>query len=185
MRQFSVDEFHRMIEAGILGEEDRVELLEGWLVAKMVHNPQHDSTIDMVHEAIQKRVSASWRIRIQSAITTVDSEPEPDIAVASGPATRYASAHPGAADIGLIVEVSDSTLRLDQGLKLRLYARAGITTYWIVNLPDRRVEVYSDPTGAVANPAYRDREIVAGAKTVALPAVLQPTSEIPLSEIFG
>jgi Uma2 family endonuclease len=185
MRQFSVDEFHRMIEAGILGKEDRVELLEGWLVAKMVHNPKHDSTVAAMHEAVQNRLPRGWHIRVQSAITTQDSEPEPDLVVASGSALGYASAHPGPADIALVVEIADSTLRLDRGLKLRLDARAGIKTYWIVNLPDRCVEVYADPAGPVADPEYRDRKIVAGTMMLSLPSVLQPTSEIPLAEIFG
>src|SRR4051812_8179793 len=101
MRPFSVDEFHLMIEAGILGEEDRVELLEGWLVAKMVHNPKHDSTLAAVNKALLKRVAEAWHIRVQSAITTDDSEPEPDLAVVAGTELRYQLSHPRSQDIGL------------------------------------------------------------------------------------
>jgi len=174
-----------MIEAGILGEDDPVELLEGWLVATMVHNPNHDSTVAAAQEALQKRVSQNWHIRVQSAITTQDSEPEPDLVVVVGPALRYKSAHPRPSDIDLVVEVADSSLRLDRGLKLRLYARAGIATYWIINLQDRCVEVYTDPAGPSAAPDYRQRNIVVGNASLALPTVLNPSGEIPLPELFG
>src|SRR5439155_18477850 len=184
MRQFSVDEFHRMIDAGILGEDERVELLEGWLVAKMVHNPRHDAMIDSAREAIQNRVPSTWRVRVQSAITTDDSEPEPDLAVVIGPASRYKAAHPRPSDVGLIVEVADSSIRLDRGLKLRLYARAQIATYWIINLQDRCVEVYTDPTGPTATPDYRGRNVVVASAKLPLPQVLQPSGDITLAELF-
>lgn len=188
MRRFTVDEFHRMIDAGILGEEDRVELLEGWLVAKMVHNPKHDSTLAAVNKSLLKRVSDASHIRVQSAITTDDSEPEPDLAVVAGTEFRYQLAHPRSQDIALIIELADSTLRLDQGMKWQLYARAGVLTYWIINLPDRCVEIYTDPTGPAGPsgaPAYRRRQVVIGNASVTLPSMLNPSAEIPLSEIFG
>lgn len=158
MRRFTVDEYHRMIQAHILTEDDRVELLEGWIVHKMAHNPPHDGTIEVVDDRLTGVLPAGWRIRVQSAITTPDSEPEPDIAVVRGTARTYLTRHPGPADIGLLVEVSDSTLSRDQGEKARLFARAGIVCYWIVNLIDRRIEVYSEPTGPTADPSYGRRE---------------------------
>src|SRR5215217_6477795 len=80
MRRFSVDEYHQLLEIGLLAEDERVELLEGWIVQKMTHNPIHDATVDRLAELLRDRVPRSWRLRIQSAITTADSEPEPDIA---------------------------------------------------------------------------------------------------------
>src|SRR5713101_9262196 len=81
VHRFSVDEYHRMIEAGVLTENQRVELLEGWIVSKMPHNPLHDSTIDLVVGEAETFLPKDWFIRVQSAITTDDSEPEPDVAL--------------------------------------------------------------------------------------------------------
>lgn len=145
LRRFTVEEYHRAIEADVFGADARVELLEGWIVCKMTHNPLHDSTVDRVQENLRDRISRDWRVRVQSAITTSDSEPEPDITIARGPATRYAKRHPGAKDIALIVEVADSSIDRDRNEKGPLYARAGISVYWIVNLGESVIEVFSKP----------------------------------------
>src|SRR5207244_13321222 len=86
MRRFTVDEYHRMIQNGVFADDDRFELLEGWIVAKMSKNPPHEVAVDKSHEAIRSCLPAGWRVRSQSAITTNDSEPEPDLAVVRGPA---------------------------------------------------------------------------------------------------
>lgn len=143
MRRFTVEEYHRAIEADVFGADARVELLEGWIVYKMTHNPLHDSTVDRIQEILRDRISREWRVRVQSAITTGDSEPEPDITIARGPASRYAKRHPGAKDIALIVEVADSSIDRDRNDEGPLYARAGISVYWIVNLGESVIEVYS------------------------------------------
>src|SRR5687767_8041636 len=100
--RFTVDQYQRMIKAGILTEDDRVELLEGWIVPKVSHNPPHDGTIWLVQTAILPRLPTGWILRIQSAITTLDSEPEPDLAVVRGPGLRYFSTHPEPQDVGLL-----------------------------------------------------------------------------------
>lgn len=156
LRQFTVAEYHRMIETRVLTEDDPVELLEGWIVQKIPRNPPHDGTVALTNKALSRRLPPGWHVRIQSAITTSDSEPEPDLAVARGVEEDYLVRHPGPADLALVVEVADSTLDRDREEKARIYARAGIRAYWIVNLVDRRVEVYTDPSGAVALPAYRN-----------------------------
>ena len=155
--RFTVEQYHQMIEAGILTENDRVELLEGWILPKMPHNPPHDATISLAQNELSGRVPADWVIRIQSAITTGDSEPEPDITVALGPARRYLSFHPRTRDIGLIVEVSDTTLTYDRTFKGRLYARARISVYWIINLLESQVEVYTRPKAGKL-PGYQHRQ---------------------------
>src|SRR5260370_2582216 len=103
VHRFSVDEYHRMIQAGVLTENQRVELLEGWIVAKMPHNPPRDSTIDLVVGEVEEIAPPDWFIRIQSAITTADTEPEPDIAVVRGPRGRYLKNHPRAPEICLSI----------------------------------------------------------------------------------
>ncbi|SRR5579883_1371207 len=160
VRRFTVDEYHQMIQAGILGEDDDVELLEGWIVPKMPRNPPHDTMISIVMDDIlTPRLPGGYHCRGQSAITTADSEPEPDIAVVRGPKRDYLARHPGPADMALVVEVSDSSLSRDRTHKARIFARASVPVYWIINLVDRQVEVFTDPTGPDPAPAYRARQV--------------------------
>lgn len=184
MRRFTVDEYHRLIEVGILTEDDRVELLEGWIVLKMAHNPPHDLAIELAEEALRPRLPAGWRIRIQSAITTADSEPEPDLAVALGSPRARGNRHPGPADLALVIEVADSSVTADRDDKGRIYARAGIACYWLVNLIDRRVEVYTDPSGPVSSPAYGQRQDCAPADEVPLVIGGQEVARIPVVELL-
>ena len=157
IRKFSVDEYLRMVEAGVFGADERHELLEGWIVPKMTRNPPHDVAIELADNEIRPRLPVGWRLRVQSAITTIDSVPEPDLAVVRGHARDNKDRHPGLGDIVLLVEVSESTLRVDRAVKGELYARAGVPIYWIVNLVQRLVEVYTDPTGPDPSPCYRSR----------------------------
>lgn len=157
-RRFSVDEYHDLIADGYLTADDRLELIEGYLVLKMSRNPPHDLALQRLNKRLMTLVPASVEVRIQSAITLSDSEPEPDAAVVRGPDTRYQANHPQPADISLVIEVSDSTLDGDRTDKVRIYSRAGIVCYWIVNLVDRQVEVYTSPTGVGANSEYGQRQ---------------------------
>jgi Uma2 family endonuclease len=156
-RRFSVAEYHKLIDLGILTEDDNLELLEGYLVHKMSRNPPHDGTIDLVRETVSRLLPAGWMLRIQQAITLGDSEPEPDGAIVRGGARTYMTRHPGPADIGLVIEVANSTLLADRIDKCRIYARAGIICYWIINLDGRQIEVYSSPSGPTASPAFGQR----------------------------
>jgi Uma2 family endonuclease len=155
MFRFSVEDYHRLIEIGVLTENDRVELLEGWLVAKMPQNPPHAAAIGRLYDLLRGAVAADWVVRCQLPLTLSDSEPEPDFAVARGPATRYDSAHPKPADVSLVVEIADTTLAEDRGQKSRLYARARVPVYWIVNRNAGVVEVYTQPR-AGKSPAFRE-----------------------------
>jgi Uma2 family endonuclease len=156
-RRFSVDEYHRLIELGMLTEDDNLELLEGYLVHKMSRNPPHDAAIQKGTRRWLRLLPAGWDLRVQSAITLAESEPEPDFAVVRGDENTYLTRHPTAADLGLVVEVSDSTLPGDRADKGRIYARAAIPCYWIVNLTDRQIEVYTLPSGPVAAPQFLHR----------------------------
>jgi Uma2 family endonuclease len=152
--RFSVARYQRMIETGILTAEDKVELLENYLVLKMPRNPLHDGTVQLATEALLRVVPQGWRLRVQLTVVLPDSQPEPDFSIVRGDARTYLTRHPGPSDVGLIVEVAESSLLRDQRDKTRIYARAGIPCYWIVNLVDRRIEVYSQPSGPAAVPAY-------------------------------
>jgi Uma2 family endonuclease len=154
MARFSVARYQKMIETGILTPEDKVELLENYVVLKMTRNPRHDSTLQRILARLFPRCPSGWGIRIQMAVTLSDSQPEPDFALVRGSAEDYENHHPGPADIGLLIEVADASLLRDQRDKTRIYARGGIQAYWIVNLVDRRVEVFSQPSGPVPVPSY-------------------------------
>ena len=155
VRRFTVSEYRRLAEVGILSEEERVELLEGWIVPKMVHNPPHDNAVELVDEALRAELPAGWRVRVQSSITTADSEPEPDVILVRGSARDRKGRHPVPSEVGLVVEVAESSLETDRREKARLYARAGIPRYWIVNLVDRRLEVHEQPAEIDGVPGYR------------------------------
>ncbi len=166
--RFSVARYQKMIEVGILTPEDRVELLENYVVLKMPRNPPHDGTVQLIGESLGPVISAGWRLRVQLTIVLPDSQPEPDLSIVRGDARRYMTRHPGPADVGLIVEVADSSLLRDQRDKTRIYARAGIACYWIVNLVDRRIEVFTQPSGPIPVPSYGTF------------AVYQPGDDVPL-----
>ncbi len=134
-----------MARAGILTADDAVELLEGWLVQKMTKNPRHRIAVRLLFEALLQATPPGWYADSQEPITLADSEPEPDAVIVRGRTVDYASRHPGAQDVALVVEVAEATLSGDRARKKRIYARAGIPVYWLVNLVDNVVEVYSQP----------------------------------------
>ncbi|MFO1430261.1 MAG: Uma2 family endonuclease [Candidatus Competibacteraceae bacterium] len=152
--RLSVNQYHQMVGAGILTEEDPVELLEGWLVPKMPKNPPHRVATRLLRQALERVVPAGWYVDSQEPITTPDSEPEPDVVVVRGETRRYLDCHPGPQDVALVIEVADTTLQRDRVLKQRIYATAGIPVYWIVNLLDNQIEVYTTPSGPVQQPNY-------------------------------
>lgn len=155
--RWSVDQYHAMIRTGVLTEDDPVELLDGWLVLKMPKNPAHCSSTVGARDAIASVLPPGWSARSQEPVTLPTSEPEPDVAVVRGDRHRYAERHPGPQDTALVVEVADSSLQRDRTFKKRLYAQAGVAVYWIVNLVDNRVEVYTDPTGPGDRPDYLEQ----------------------------
>ena len=158
VRRFTVDEYHRMMQNGILAAGERCELLDGWIVPKMTRSPLHDLALGLAEDEIGQRLPRAWFRRSQSAVTTAESEPEPDLAVARGRRRDYDAHHPTPAEIGLVVEIADSSSSQDRAVKGVLYARAAIPIYWIVNLVDRLLEVYTDPTESDPLPAYRRRQ---------------------------
>jgi Uma2 family endonuclease len=157
IRRFTVREYDAMAQAGILQEDSNVELLEGWIVPKTTKRPPHDGTIDLVAYLVSRLLGAGWFIRSQNALVTSDSEPEPDLAVVRGSPGDYRDRHPIGADVGLIIEVADATVRQDRR-KAKIYAAAGIPHYWIVNLDQRQLEIYAQPVSDTDSD-YRSHEI--------------------------
>lgn len=152
--RLSVDQYHQMISAGILREGAPIELLEGWLVVKMTKNPPHVFATSRLFSLLTQLVPAGWFVNSQDPITTLESEPEPDASIIRGDRRDYLTAHPRPQDVAWIGEVADTSLNHDRGIKKRIYARARIPVYWIVNLQDRCIEVYTDPTGPADKPDY-------------------------------
>lgn len=164
----SVEQYHEMINAGILTDDDPVELLEGMLIPKMPKKPPHGMTKQLTRDALARALPSGWYVAEQEPVTTEDSEPEPDVAVIRGTPRDYSDRHPGPGDVAIVIEVSDTTLRRDRGLKKRIYARAGIPVYLIINLPESQIEVYTEPTGEAEEPDYQRRQDYL------------PTDEIPI-----
>jgi Uma2 family endonuclease len=158
VRRLRVDQYHAMARAGILGEDDPVELLEGLLVVKMPKNPPHRVATRLTESALEHLIPEGWYVDTRGPITTEDSEPEPDVVVVRGDPRRYLDRHPGPPDVALVTEVSDTTLAHDRTSKKQIYARARVPVYWIINLPESRLEVYTDPTGPSEQPDYRQRQ---------------------------
>lgn len=182
--RFTLDQYHAIIRSGLLDEDEPVELLRGWITPKMPRNPPHDSTVTRLQRLFDSRLGAPWVVRPQCAVSIGESEPEPDVAIAVGPDGRYDGHHPGAGEIRLLVEVADTSLDRDRDIKGPVYAEAGIPVYWVVNLPERQVEVYTDPTGPDERPAYRARRDyrLGEAIPVTLPeAAVEP---MPVNEIL-
>jgi Uma2 family endonuclease len=148
--RFSVQQYHRMVASGALSEDDGLELIDGWLVKKMAKGPAHEYAIGQAEELLRARLPEGWHVRNQAPITLSRSEPEPHLAVVSGERSDYRAHHPGASAIGLVVEIADTTLATDRK-KGRVYGAAGIPEYWIVNLSERCVEVYSEPSHEAEN----------------------------------
>jgi hypothetical protein len=153
--RFTVEQYHKLAEIGVLTENDRVELIHGWLVAKMTINPPHNYAVTALMEQLVA-LGVKAVVRVQQPITTTDSEPEPDVVFAVGSNADYKSRHPKPSECAIVAEVADTSLSEDQTTKLELYASAKVAVYWIVNLVDRRVEVYTQPRGG-KNPTYKSR----------------------------
>lgn len=155
--RFSVEQYDRMAELGILRPTDRAELIDGWVVTRMPHDPPHATVIDLLRDALSRLLPPEWRLREQKPIRTLDSRPEPVLVVVRGPIRRYASEHPGPGDIALVIEVADSSLADDRSYQGRVYARARLSIYWIVNIGAETLEVYTQPR-AGKSPLYRRRQ---------------------------
>lgn len=139
----------RLIDVGIFGPEDRVELLDGLLVAREPQGERHATVVGLVRAALEKAFGSAYHVREEKPIALDEqSEPEPDVVVVPGRPRDYLDAHPSRPV--LVVEVADTSLALDRLRKGVLYARAGIADYWVVNLIDEVLEVYREPVQAPA-----------------------------------
>jgi len=148
VRRFSVDEYHRLGELGLIKPDERVELLEGIVTMMSPIGIAHFKSVTAAHEQLQKASHPGWQAVCQQPLRLQESEPEPDVMVLRGNVRDYTKL-PEANDVGLVVEVADATLSQDRTTKARVYAAAGIPEYWIINLAERKLEVLRKPAAAV------------------------------------
>lgn len=154
--RFSVEQYQHIGKAGILTPDDRVELIEGFVVEKMTKYERHIATTKMMYRSIDRNLPAGWHVGKEDPVLLNHSEPEPDVSILRGEIEDYLRRKPTGADIALVVEVADTSYAFDRR-KGAIYAEAGIPIYWIANLNADRIEVYSDPTGPDPTPEYRSR----------------------------
>ncbi|MER3473230.1 MAG: hypothetical protein C4335_04200 [Armatimonadota bacterium] len=176
LRRFTPEEYHRMAEIGLFDGE-RVELIEGEIVQMPPIGPTHTVCTHRGFLCLQRLLGDVFFVRMQSPLSLGDSEPEPDVAVVPGKPTDYISSHPSTAV--LVVEVAQSSLEYDRQVKGALYARAGIPEYWLVNLEERRVEVYRDPAPDLG---YRSRRIYMPGET--LTCLQKPDNPISVDDLL-
>jgi len=180
-RRFTVAEYHRMGEAGILHEDDRVELLDGRLYVMSPIGSPHAACVRRLDRLFQRRAEPDALVSAQNPVVLDDtSEPEPDLALLSPRDDDYAARHPRPDDVLLLVEVADTTEDFDRSTKLSLYARAGISEYWVVSLSDNQLHVYRGPEDG----DYATHSVLTPDDTVSVEA-LPGLAPVPVDAIVG
>jgi len=145
-RRFTVDEYHRMVDAGILQEDDRVELLDGQIVEMSPIYPPHASCVNRLTRLLSQALGDRATLAVQNPVVLgLHWEPQPDVAVLKPRVDGYARQHPQPADVLLVIEVAESSLERDRDEKIPAYARAGVAEAWLVNLGARVIVLYQDP----------------------------------------
>ena len=179
-RAFTVAEYYRMGEAGILTEDDRVELLEGEIVKMRPIGSHHAACVNRAKTLFNQRVGQRFIVSVQNPIRLDDfSEPQPDIALLRTREDFYARTHPTPGDVLLIIEIADTSVAFDREVKVPLYARASISEVWIVNLADDLIEVFSEP----ANGEYQSKRRLMRGMSLAVQAA--PEISFTVDEIIG
>ena len=166
--RLSIEQYEDMIQYGIIDEDDPVELIDGWLLIKMSKSTNHTHSTRHTRRAIERVLPAGWFADSHEPVQLVRSKSEPDVVVQRGDTD---GTPPAVNDIALLVEVADTSLARDRGSKKRVYAEAGIACYWLVNLVDHLVEVFTDPSGPADKPDYTHRQVFR--RGSAVPLVLE------------
>lgn len=165
--RFSVGEYYRMAETGILSPDARVELLDGKIIDMSPIGPNHGAVTKRLNHIFTDLANDRWVVSVQDPVHLDEySEPQPDLMLLKPAADYYASDHPKPEDVFLLIEVADSSLELDREQKLPAYGRAGVREVWIVNLGDKAIEVYREPHFA----GYGSRAVVRSGDEVSLQA---------------
>jgi Uma2 family endonuclease len=180
--RLSIEQYEAMVRYGIFTKRDRLQLINGFLVAKPVtHNPPHSVVDELCGKSLDRICPSDWHVRGGKPIRlpNTTSVPEPDRCLVRGQVRDYLSRHPDPADIALVVEISDSSLSEDRAMAV-IYGAGGVNVYWIVNLVDRLVEVYSKPSSA----GYQSREIFRAGSLIPVVAGGVEIGQIAVAEIM-
>lgn len=182
--RMSLDQYHEMIDAGIITTEDNVELLEGFIVEKPVAKPPHANLTDYLAILLREITPSAYFIGTQRPLPLTASEPQPDLLFIRGQIREFFGRHPMAHEVPLVIEISDTTLFGDRGQKQRIYAAHDIPVYWILNIPSRQIEVHTVPISTGFDPTYARREVFTEDDTV--PIVLDGNiiAEVPVMELL-
>lgn len=176
--RWTVAEYHRMGEVGLLNEDSRVELIDGEIVEMAPIGSSHGGNVKRFIRLFSKVIGDKAIIAAQDPVVLSGySEPEPDIALLRWRADDYVQSHPHPEDVLLLIEVSDSTLRYDHDVKIPLYAKNGIPEVWLLDIPNRQLEIYREP----ANSKYQQRDC---RQTGKIAPILCPDAVIDLAEVF-
>ncbi|MEG4502371.1 Uma2 family endonuclease [Microcoleus sp. F6_B4] len=183
-KRFSIAEYHRLEELGFFAPDDRVELIRGEIILKATKSTFHSVCNSLLLGELYPLLRKRAIVRCQEPIIlSDDSEPEPDVVIARNRSDNYLSSHPQPADILLVIEVSDSTLKYDRTTKLPLYAETGISNYWIFNLVDNQLEMHSEPYQKQnGSYSYQLQRVVLPNQTVVIPGF--PELSLDLSSVF-
>jgi Uma2 family endonuclease len=166
VRQLNSVEYYQMMESGIIREGERVELISGQIFTMAAKGTRHTLCTRKTFKQLLSLIDNRADVQSQDPITLPNnSEPEPDIVIARLRSDDYVNSHPSPADIILIIEVADSLIKFDRDTKAPLYAAAGISEYWIVNLIDNHLEIYRQPSGSI----YTSIQIVMPPQSINLP----------------
>jgi Uma2 family endonuclease len=187
--RFTIEQYERLGEVGILSKADGVVLLDGLVVKKMTEGPRHVMAKHRVFKALEAVLPAGWHARMESPVQLPrprrrPSEPEPDVAVVRGSLDDYANRHPGPADTALVIEVADNSLEEDRRALAR-YAYHRIPCVWIVNLRSDTVELYAGPSGPCHKPGYDRSDEKSGDGVGILTVVLPPREAEGTPEAAG
>lgn len=180
-KKFTRADYEHMVETGIIGENERVELLRGEIAYMTPESARHSFVLDNVASALAKAFKSGFCVRAQHPLALgKESEPQPDVAVVRGSRADYARAHPRAAV--LVVEVASSSLEIDRDLKSGIYARAQIPEYWIVNLRTDEVEVRRNPVRYPSRHGYEDTKVVSRVGTIT--PLAAPRARVKVASLF-
>ncbi|MCH7990387.1 MAG: Uma2 family endonuclease [Planctomycetes bacterium] len=184
--RLSVEQYHQMISAGILTENDRVQLIEGALFEMSAMGTRHVMCIKLINQSLTAILPDGWHVGTQQPVTMQTSEPEPDLVVIRGQIRDFTNRHPAGPDVGLVIEVADTSLQMDREQKLPVYAQAGIAEYWVVNLNDNTIEVFRNPQpGSESNKAgYQSQKILSASDKIAVALGDQSLGELKVSDLL-
>lgn len=176
-RDWTLEEFERLVGTGFFTPGERLELIEGAILPKTTQNPPHATALYIMQTVLIRIFGAGFMVRVQLPLSLNErNRPEPDVAVVAGAARDYLVSHPSTAL--LVIEISDTTLQTDRDIKAAIYAQANIAEYWILNLSERNLEVHREPR----NGRYNHIRILDEAQSVA--PIAAPDASIPIAELL-